>query len=156
MPENFVYVGTVTFHSNKGLEEKQQLIDKFPSFLGQNLPFYKQSEYYLKFSIEYHKVEGMDDPEAPHIHFMLYSKLGLKNMWYNNVQHSLKDVYGRSQFFRATQLKAKSWEVYMNKDWERLDKMYGIPHYKEIYIEKPHVNIDFETIEEDLDTSDYY
>lgn len=141
------YGGTLTFDSNLNIDQKLKIINDFPFLLSKNLRHFTTSEYYLKYSIEYHKVGIESDPEAPHIHFILTTSKQLPGIWFRNVQSFLKEI-GRSQFYLMTMMKNKQYTTYIQKDVEENNRMNynGLYHYIELYLEP---------VQEVLDVEDY-
>lgn len=129
------YIGTVTFDPNYCLGKKNKLIEELPMRLSKHLRHNKSSEFFMKWCKEYHKVEGEDDFEAPHIHFVLEAKRVLSKCYVNAIYEMLKFYYGRSSFSRATTMRANAYERYIKKDCDRLYEETGQPHYWEMYLE---------------------
>lgn len=128
MPEIlFYYGGTITFDSNYGLERKNKLIDNFHRALADHLCFVN-NEYYLVVTKEYHKVDGKDDFDAPHLHFTLTSQRQIPKYRVNSILRFLNSAYGRSQFHRMTKMKYISYLSYINKDCDRLLELTGQSH----------------------------
>lgn len=128
------YCGTITFDSNLSYEQKQILIQLLTYKLSKYLRHTKNSMYQLVLVREYHKVqdqitkEQLDDPEAPHYHFILYSKFKLSYHRASSIQSMLRDEFGRSQFFLMTTLKRVNYELYIQKDLEKNKNIYGYDH----------------------------
>lgn len=129
------YIGTITFKSEYDYKRKCKLIDTFYSRLAPYLDYKKSKEHFLEYSIEYHKVENQDDPEAPHIHFILYTPY-LPNYRYNAILSMFRDYYGRAQLINATTLKLRQWEKYLLKDVEQNEKLYNFKHYFKYHLTK--------------------
>lgn len=134
MPE-ICYGGTITFKPDYSLEQKERYINDFTKLLKPFLLYGGGTEYYIKISKEYHKVDGQDDFEAPHLHFVLYTTKALSPLRVRSITRFFNDVYGRSQFYRMTTLKTMSYCRYIQKDSERLFKATGKSHYYEQYLE---------------------
>lgn len=132
MPD-FTYIGTVTFDPEYTLERKWKLIGELPTRLSHHMG----TDIWITYCIEYHRVESELDPEAPHVHFSVkvHQKMGMIRV--KAILKFLQERYGRSQFFLATQLKAKQWYKYMNKEVNESSKL--VPdkgHYFEhVFIE---------------------
>jgi hypothetical protein len=75
-------------------------------------------------------VEQEDDPDAPHLHFMLECKKQIACYRVRAINDYFKDHFGRCQFFLMTPLKARSWAKYINKDVEANDIIFGFPHFQ--------------------------
>lgn len=135
------YGGTITFDSNMSLERKWHRINNIHNMLSEYLSFKGDKEYYLKYTVEYHKVEGRNDPEAPHVHFILYSSSVLPNYRLRSINEMLKKTCGRSQFYRMTSMKLASYEKYIQKDVESSDLEFQRPHSFEIYLEPNELDI---------------
>lgn len=146
------YIGTVTFDSNYSLEQKDKLIEELPMRLSKHLRHHNSSEYYMKWCREYHKVEGQDDFEAPHIHFMIESRRVINKCYVNSIREMLKCYYGRSDFSRATTMRANAYERYMQKDCDRLLQQTKKSHYWEMFLEPV---IEKNMTDDDSDYSDY-
>lgn len=132
---NYVaYGGTITFHSYYLLEHKEKLIKEFTKDLSQSLRHSQSSRYLLQITREYHKVQGQDDYESPHYHFILYSRFKIAISRVIGIQKLLREKYGRSQFMHYTKLKTLQWKEYIMKDVERLTKELGTQHYNETEI----------------------
>lgn len=149
MPE-FAYGGTITFDPNTLLEDKEKLIQQLPNRLSQHLS-HKTNRYYLCVSREYHKVDGEDDLEAPHLHFIVYSDGKIPKYRVSAINEMLKIVYGRSNFYMMTTLKTKSYSKYILKDCERLLELTGKSHYYETNLEEFIDEYDFIETVFDLD-----
>lgn len=164
MPE-ISYGGTLTFNPNYSIERKRKLIDEFPKRLASHLNYNVRVKmedgqrqiiipdvnYYLAVAIEYHKVDGEDDLEAPHIHFILYSEKVLPMYRVRAISAMLKEVYGRSQFYRMTEMKTASYSRYILKDSDRLTEKLGYPHYYEMNLEQSLEDFDWDIEDEYYD-----
>lgn len=122
------YGGTITFHSNLSLEQKDRLMQLLTIKLSQHLRHSVNSRYEIVLVKEYHKVDGQDDHEAPHYHFILYTHFKLAYHRAKAIENMLKDNYGRSQFYLMTKLKRQSYERYINKDIEKNKEILGYEH----------------------------
>lgn len=151
MPEIY-YGGTVTFNSNYSLEKKNKLIMDFQDMLSQHLSHKAGRTYNIKVSKEYHKVEGENDPEAPHLHFILIADRLLANYRVRAISEFLKDKCGRSQFYRMTTMKYNSYSKYILKDVESNNEEFKQSHYYEGVLSPPIRDIDLEdNFEDDYD-----
>lgn len=147
MPDfQMYYVGTVTFDPLLDLRKKQTLIESFSVAISSHLHFSNDDSYryYLSVAKEYHKVGTQDDLEAPHIHFTLQATKSISSHRYRAIQKMLKDVCGRSQFFKATTLKFKDYSNYILKDCDRLYALTGESHYYEMNLERPPIDYDWD------------
>lgn len=133
MPEKckyaaIAYNGTLTFKPYYTLEEKKRIIDKFPEMVTEYLRHNESSEYYLEYTIEYHKVGNEDDFEAPHLHFILYANKYLPRYRFQALLSMLNEI-GRSQLYLATNMKWEQYQEYIQKDSDRLLQMTGRYHH---------------------------
>lgn len=149
MPE-IGYIGTITFDPNLDTDKKNEKIEKFPKLLSQYLNWKGDRRYYLAVAKEYHKVDGQDDFDAPHLHFILYCESKLPAYRVRAIQSLLRDTCGRSTFHRATPLKTASYAQYIQKDFDRLLNITGIPHYFEMNLEEEEDILDYENIIDDF------
>lgn len=127
MPEN-VYIGTITFNQHYTFERKQNKIKALAKQISQFIDTSKTNKHQLVYTIEYHKVAEQDDYEAPHIHFIYYTDRYLTKLRFRALQSYLKDSYGRTQFYLATNLKRIQWETYIMKDVEKNNTALGYEH----------------------------
>jgi len=134
----FTYGGTITFSSDKDVHDKVRIIDKIPKLFSKLLPHNLQqpskTQYYLTYSIEYHKVAGENDPEAPHVHFILYSHKKLPRYIMMKVEHNFKNMIGRFQFYILTTLKYHQYYDYIRKDIEDNNRIFQKEHFYEQYL----------------------
>lgn len=126
------YIGTVTFDPSRDYKRKVKLIERFPLFVSDTLKHTGNTEYVLKYTIEYHKVGQEDDPEAPHIHFILSASNRLPKYRFTGMLNGLRQYYGRSQLFLATTMKLAEWSKYIMKDVERNEQKFGLRHCYEV------------------------
>lgn len=140
MPDFVPYGGTITFDTNYCIKVKNGFIENFTNWLKEYLIFNKRSEYYIKVAKEFHKVDGIDDYEAPHIHFILYSKVTLSPMRVRAILKALTVYAGRSQFYRMTELKAQSYARYIQKDVGKLNCSYYEMYIEPYVIKRGQVN----------------
>jgi len=119
--EHFKYGGTITFEGHFQLNKKIKIINNLLRTFSKNVPWKGNRFYNLTYSIEYHKVkldgEDIPDPEAPHVHFILYTNKYIPGIYVRNVLSVLRD-YGRSQFYLLTNLKHLQYSRYIQKDVE--------------------------------------
>lgn len=147
--QKFAYIGTLTFNSLFTLDMKKQHIAMFHKRMSKLLRHTSKSEYWLRYVIEYHKVGNVDDPEAPHLHFILYSDRYLSGCVASNILGYLRTI-GRSQFYLATTLKLANYALYIGKDVEKNDSLHGYPH---------DITVRLEEVEEELEyweSPEYY
>lgn len=151
MPE-IAYGGTITFDSNMSIDKKEQKIYEFPVALSNLLGYSKTGDtrYYLAVAREYHKVDGEPDPDAPHLHFILYSQHVLPMYRVRAINNLFRESYGRSQFYRMTPMKTVSYAKYIQKEVNANDVLFNKPHYYEMNLEQPFNDYEHELIE-DLD-----
>jgi hypothetical protein len=153
MPE-YTYGGTLTFNSNMEMEDKFKIIEMFPQIISGQLYHTLNSEYYLRYTIEYHKVDHQPDPEAPHVHFIILSNRGLHNTRVRSIRLTLDEI-GRSQFYRMTRLKYQSYLNYIQKEVEWNDAHFNRYHDFELRLEKPEQDPYYE-LDTLIDTRDGY
>jgi hypothetical protein len=140
-PLPYAYNGTLTFDSDHSLEFKNKYIDKFPKLLSRHLLHNPDNEYYLVVCKEYHKVsfskvDVRDDFEAPHLHYILYSRKKIGPLRKRALLKFLKDSAGlMQQFYLMTKLKTEQWIDYIHKDCELNYKRSGKSHQYELYLE---------------------
>lgn len=119
MPKKFAFIGTVTFNSYLTYETKCELIKEFPKFMSSYLLHNNRSNYQLHYTVEYHKVDNEDDPEAPHIHYILYTNTVMSRLRWTSLVKALQQFYGRSQLILATERKLNHYRQYILKDVEK-------------------------------------
>jgi len=132
MPE-FTYIGTVTFDPEYSLDTKWKRIAELPEHLCHHFG----TDIWITYSIEYHKVEGELDPEAPHVHFSIKTHKKCGTIRARAINEYLKERHGRSQFYLATQLKAKQWQKYIQKEIKDSNKLVPdkIHYYEHVFYE---------------------
>jgi hypothetical protein len=74
--------------------------------------------------VEYHKVDGIDDLEAPHVHFMIWIERPYNDRDYRAVLAYLSTYYGKCQYYCATGLRANAYLKYMQKDRKKYPDNY--------------------------------
>lgn len=114
--------GTLTFNSYYTLRQKTNRLKTIVPDFQQNVCFFRN--FNMEWMIEYHKVDGEDDLEAPHVHFMVWIERPYQEREYRAVLAYLSKRYGRSQFFSCTGKKSKSYYKYMQKDREKYPDNY--------------------------------
>lgn len=142
------YIGTVTFNSYHDTDKKWVLVKKFPELFSQHLRHSLDTEYILIHTIEYHKVGNEDDPEAPHIHFILESNRKIGKCYFNGITKMFQQIYGRTQFYLATKLKLRQWATYIVKDVQKNDTMHNTKHYYETRLEN---NVNHNEVDDFID-----
>lgn len=131
----YAYGGTVTFQPYFTFEKKVSIIKGFKQMF-ENLLWGSTNDYYLSYTIEYHKVEQQDDLQAPHIHFILYCNKPINKMYFRFILDGLKKI-GRSQFYLMTNLKRIQYENYIKKDLDKnnlLNTQQGYYHEVETWL----------------------
>jgi len=129
------YIGTITFNSYHDIARKWRLVDDFANVFNKHLKHTLNSEYILTHSIEYHKVAGQDDPDAPHIHFILNANVKISKMYFTGIIKMFNEIYGRTQLYLATPMKLRQWTDYITKDVAFNDTNYNRSHYYETRLE---------------------
>lgn len=141
------YGGTITFAGHwTDTERKLKCITKiFPTIFPQYIPDYYKAK--LKFTIEYHKVEQEDDPDAPHAHFILSTLKPINQGALQNILYHLQRTIGRSQLYYLTPKKYTSYSQYILKDVKTNEHKYKFPHYYEqlLFKEEPKEQLKDET-----------
>lgn len=157
MPENqknFAYGGTITFMSHLDFPQKRRIILSLKDLFEKAL-WGVTSDLFLTTIVEYHKVSGVEDHEAPHIHFILYSSKRLFKYQFNSVVNLFNKSIGRTQFYLMTSIKTSQYLNYILKDIDincPLDNQQGYRHYLEYYLYPDMPQNDFgEIFTEDFD-----
>lgn len=126
MPKKVTYIGTVTFDGSHLPEKKFSMIKGFPKFIAGHL--LESKEHELEYTIEYHKVGNIDDYEAPHIHYILYTTKPICKYRYRAILKALNEIYGRSQLMVATDMKLRQYASYIYKDVLKNEELHRRPH----------------------------